>query len=115
MIERIHSLNEANSVGFRRRNMSALLSKYFFDMRKVMEQTMMLLKPGGTMFLVVGNNRTEAGGQKIDIRTAEHLMEIAKSIGFQAVNDMAMDMLVSRSIFRKNSVPSEWILRLEKP
>lgn len=115
MIERIDSLNKASSVGFRRRNMSALLSNYFFDMRKVMEQAMALLKSGGTMFLVVGNNRTEAGGQSIDIQTAEHLMEIAKNLGFRAVDNMDMDMLPSRNIFRKNAVPSERIMRVEKP
>ena len=114
MIDLIDSLNKASSVGFRRRNMSALLSKYFFDMRKVMKQVAIFLKPGGSMFLVVGNNRTEAGGQPIEIRTAEHLMQIAESLGFRAVDDMAMDMLSSRDIFRKNAVPSERIIRVEK-
>ncbi len=114
MIDLIDSLNKASSVGFRRRNMSALLSKYFFDMRKVMTQVAIFLKPGGSMFLVVGNNRTEAGGQPIEIRTAEHLMEIAESLGFRAVDDMAMDMLSSRDIFRKNAVPSERIIQVEK-
>ncbi len=115
MIERIDSLNKAKPVGFRRRNTSVLLSKYFFDMHKAMGQAMKLLEHGGTMFLVVGNNRTEAGGQPIDICTAEHLAEIAESLGFRAVSDMDMDMLVSRDIFRKNAVPSEQIIRVEKP
>ena len=30
-------------------------------------------------------------------------------------DEMAMDMLVSRDIFRKNAVPSERIMRLDKP
>ena len=66
------------------------------------------------MFLVVGNNRTTAGGQSIEIRTAEHLGEIANDLGFRLTDDMAMDMLVSRDIFRKNAVPSERIMRLDK-
>ena len=115
MIERIDLLNKTNSVGFRRRNMSALLSKYFFDMREVMGEAMALLRPGGAMFLVVGNNRTEAGGEPVNICTAEHLMEIAENLGFRAVDDMAMDMLVSRDIFRKNAVSSERIIRMMKP
>ena len=115
LIERIDRLNKSKPVGFRRRNLSALLSKYFFDMRQVMHQMFMLLRPGGVMFLVVGNNRTTAGGQLIEICTASHLREIAMSLGFQLASDMAMDMLVSRDIFRKNAVPSERILRVEKP
>ena len=115
LIERIDRLNKAASVGFRRRNLSALLSKYFFDMREVMRQTLSLLRPGGTLFLVVGNNRTRAGGQPVEIRTAEHLKEIANGVGFLTKDDVAMDMLVSREIFRKNAMPSERIMRLDKP
>ena len=115
MIERIDRLNKAGSAGFRRRNLSALLSKYFFDMREVMRETFTLLRPGGTMFLVIGNNRTTAGSERVEIRTADHLGEIANGLGFRTVDDMAMEMLVSRDIFRKNAVPSERIIRLEKP
>lgn len=115
MIQRIDLLNKAGNAGFRRRNLSALLAKYFFDMRETMQQAFSLLKPGGTMFLIVGNNRTTAGGQLIEIRTAEHLGAIASDLGLQMADDMAMDMLASRDVFRKNAMPSEQILRLEKP
>ena len=115
LIERIDRLNKPGMVGFRRRNLAALLSKYFFDMREVLQQTFTLLRPGGAMFLVVGNNRTTAGGQPVEIRTADHLGAIANDLGFRLASDLEMDMLVSRDIFRKNSVPSERIIRLEKP
>ena len=115
VIERIERLNAAGEAGFRRRNLPALLSKYFFDMREVMRQTFSLLRPGGALFLVIGNNRTTAGGRPIEIRTADQLGELAEEIGFRRVSDTAMDMLVSRDIFRKNAVPSERILQFEKP
>jgi len=115
VIERIERLNTAGEAGFRRRNLPALLSKYFFDMREVMQQTLSLLRPGGALFLVIGNNRTTAGGRPIEIRTADQLGELAESLGFRRVGDTAMDMLVSRDIFRKNAVPSERILHFKKP
>ena len=115
VIERIHRLNAGGGVGFRRLNLPALLSKYFFDMREVIRQMFALLRPGGVLFLVVGNNRTIAGGQPVEIRTADHLGAIATGLGFRLTGDMAMDMLVSRDIFRKNAVPSERIIRLDKP
>lgn len=115
MIERIDRLNKAGSVGFRRLNLSALLAKYFFDMREVMQQTLSLLRPGSTMFLIAGNNRTTAGGEPVEIRTADHLEKIAKDLGFEMADKLRMDMLASRDIFRKNAVPSEQILRLDKP
>lgn len=115
MIERINCLNQAGDVGFRRRNLPALLSKYFFDMREAIMQARLLLKPGGVMCLVVGNNRTTAGGQKIEIHTADHLAAIARGIGFQLKEEVPMDMLISRDIFRKNAMPSERIMSFEKP
>lgn len=115
LIERIDRLNKTEAAGFRRRNLPALLAKYFFDMREVLTGMAALLRPGGAMFLVVGNNRTTAGGELVEIRTANHLGQIASRLGFRKTGDMAMDMLVSRDIFRKNAVPSERILKLDAP
>ena len=83
LIETIDKLNKASRVGFRRRNLSALLSKYFFDMKEVLRQQYTLLKKRGMVFIVVGNNRTVAGGEPIEIRTAEHLNAIAELVGFR--------------------------------
>ena len=115
MIERIDRLNRNASVGFRRRNLSALLSRYFFDMRKTLQQTYALLRPGSPMFLVIGDNRTIAGGEPVEIRTADHLGRIAQRVGFRMAGKLPMDMLASRDIFRKNSMRSEHIIRLDKP
>ena len=114
LIEQIDQLNRVGPAGFRRRNLSALLAKYFFDMRNTIQQIFALLRPGGSMFLVVGNNRTTAGGKRIEISTPDHLAMIAGDVGFQRVGDIPMEMLVPRSIFRRNAIASERILRLEK-
>ena len=114
LIDRIHELNLNNDVGFRRKNLSALLSKYFLDMRCVLTQSLNVLRPGAPMFLVVGNNRTTAGGEEICIDTTVHLEEIAELIGFERVDCIDMDMLSSRDIFRANAMPSEQILWLKK-
>ena len=115
LIERIDRLNKATAVGFRRRNLSALLSKYFFDMYSVIKQTHTLLRPGGVMFMVIGNNRTTAGRELIEISTADHLAATAETLGFEITNSLSMDMLASRDIFRKNAMKSEQILTLKKP
>lgn len=95
--------------------MAALLSKYFFDMHEVLRNIRELLRPGAAAFLVVGNNRTTAGGELIQIRTADHLAAIAENLRFKVVETLSMDMLPSRDIFRKNAVPSESIIRLQAP
>ena len=114
LIEQIDQLNKEGPAGFRRKNLSALLAKYFFDMRQVTQQVFTLLRPGGSMFLVVGNNRTTAGRMRIEISTPDHLAAIASSTGFRLVDDTPMEMLVARSIFKKNAIASERILRFEK-
>ena len=115
LIDQIEDLNQQKPAGFRRRNLSALLAKYFFDMYDVLREILGLLRPGGTLFLVVGNNRTVAGGQPIEIKTAVHLENIAIRLGMSPVGRTSMDMLAPRGIFAKNAVPSEYVLQLQKP
>ena len=83
LIQRIHDLNHNADVGFRRRNLPALLTKYFFDMKEVLMGMYTLLKSGRCAFIVIGNNHTIAGGQRIDIETAQLLAEIGVMTGFE--------------------------------
>ena len=115
LIDEVDRRNKSHSVGFRRRNLPALLAKYFFDMKDVLQQMALLLRTGGFAFVVVGNNRTTAGGSLVEISTADHLRTIAEDVGFKATGDQEMEMLPSRDIFRRNAVPSERILALRAP
>ena len=115
LIDKVHDLNAGTSVGFRRRNLPALLSKYFFDMKEVIEGMMTALKPGHFAYVVVGNNHTIAGGQRVNIQTAMLLQDIAASIGFEISKSLNMEMLVSRDIFKENAMASEEILVFKKP
>ena len=115
LIRYIGNLNENTDVGFRRKNLPALLSNYFFDMRDVLSGIYKVLKPGGNAFVVVGNNHTIAGGERVDIETARLLAETAKMAGFEVLPSLSMDMLASRDIFKKNAVVTEEILFLRKP
>jgi site-specific DNA-methyltransferase (cytosine-N4-specific) len=115
LIDTVEKLNDGTNVGFRRRNLPALLSKYFFDMKEVIEGMKLALKPGHCAFVVVGNNHTIAGGQRVEIQTAKLLQDIAESIGFEIAEPLQMDMLVSRDIFKGNAMASEEILVFRKP
>jgi len=115
LIKKIESKNEGTDAGFRRRNLPALLAKYFFDMRAVLSEVYSALKPGGTAFFVVGNNHTIAGGQRVDILTANLLEDIAGMLNFEIQDSISMEMLISRDIFKKNASESEKILVLKKP
>lgn len=115
LIETVDRLNSKIEVGFRRRNLPSLLTKYFVDMQQVLEGMKEVLKPGCPAYVVIGNNHTIAGGQRVEIETAGLLVDIAKTVGLKSENRIAMEMLVSRDIFRKNAVASEEILCFRAP
>jgi DNA modification methylase len=115
LITKIDEKNKGTEIGFRRRNLPALLAKYFFDMREVLSGVHACLKPGGKAYFVVGNSHTIAGGDRVDILTSDLLSDIADSLNFEVHDSISMEMLVSRDIFKKNTSVSERILVFEKP
>jgi len=114
LIGKIDLLNAKTDAGFRRRNLPALLAKYFLDMRQVLSAIAEMLKPGARAFVVVGNNHTVARGQRVEIGTAKLLVELAAMVGLEPGDHIPMEMLVSRDIFRRNAVASEEILVFRK-
>lgn len=115
LVDRINRLNETSEVGFRRRNLSALLAHYFLDMRQIFRNITVCLRPEGVAYVVIGNNHTIAGGQRVEIKTDELLSEIAESTGLVLERKIPMEMLLSRDIFKNNAVASETILCFRKP
>jgi hypothetical protein len=114
VIDRIHRLNESADVGFRRRNLPALLARYFLDMQQVFQNMIKLLKRGAPAYVVIGNNHTIAGGKEVDIETDRLLGLIGRSVGLILEQTIPMEMLVSRDIFKKNAVSSETVLCFRK-
>lgn len=114
MIDQIHTLNQGTDAGFRRLNLPSLLSKYFFDMKAIFETYTELLRPGSSAFVVVGNNHTLAGGQKIEIETDNCLAELGESVGLVVDDQISMEMLASRDIFKKNTGSAESIIYFSK-
>ncbi|HEV2224516.1 MAG TPA: hypothetical protein VGR84_16105 [Candidatus Acidoferrales bacterium] len=115
LIQKVDALNSKIEVGFRRRNLPALLTKYFLDMQQVFEGMKAVLRPGCPAYVVVGNNHTIAGGERVEIETASLLVEIAAAVGMKSERRIPMEMLVSRDIFKKNAVASEEILCFRTP
>lgn len=113
-IDLIHELNQGAGAGFRRRNLPSLLSKYFFDMKDIFETYTKLLKAGAPAFVVVGNNHTVAGGQKVKIETDRYLAELGESVGLVVDEKIPMEMLISRDIFRNNAGSAETIICFSK-
>lgn len=110
LIDRIAAVNHREGVGFRRRNLPALLGKYFLSMLDAMRSARELMKPGAFGHYVVGNNSTEVDGEKIEIPTDCFLVGLGAAAGWTPVEQIPMELIASRDIFRENRGSSETIL-----
>lgn len=110
LINKIAEHNHIETVGFRRRNLPALLGKYFLDMLDAMRSAHTLMVSGAHGYYIVGNNSTVVEGQKIEIPTDEFLFDIGAAAGWHPDEIIPMELIVSRDIFRENRGSSETIL-----
>ena len=111
LIDRIARANHDNDkIGFRRRNLPALLAKYFLSMLDAMRSAHILMKPEACGYYVVGNNSTFVKGKKTVIPTDDFLFELGAAAGWHPVEKIPMELIASRDIFRENRGSSESIL-----
>lgn len=110
LIDQIAAVNHGEGIGFRRRNLPALLGKYFLSMLDAMRSARELMKPGAFGHYVVGNNSTEVAGEKIEIPTDHFLVGLGAAAGWTPVEQIPMELIASRDIFRENRGSSETIL-----
>jgi SAM-dependent methyltransferase len=84
--------SEGEDVGFRRRNMPALLVRFFEDMAKVIESCVMLLRPGGHLLMVIGDSRTEVRGVSRLIPTTRFVEALAITAGLEVRERLSIDV-----------------------
>lgn len=113
-IELIQRRNEAVDVGFRRRNMPALLYKYFSDMQSVFKQASHSLRSGSLAAVVIGDSWTRAGDTPTRIRTGSNLADIGSEVGFVCEERIPMDGQTAYMAHQRNGIRSEEILILRK-
>jgi SAM-dependent methyltransferase len=113
-IRNIYESNAVADVGFRRKNMGALLYKYFDDMRRSMAEVQRVLKPGARFALIVGNNVTKAGDKQVEILTDRYLGLIGESLGMRLVEELHITVTTEDLAHIKNSIKDNTLLILEK-
>lgn len=110
LIDRIAEINHAEGVGFRRRNLPALLGKYFLSMLDAMRSAHKMMKKEAPGYYIVGNNSTEVKNTKIEIPTDNFLFLLGEVAGWNPIEKIPMELITSRDIFRENRGSSETIL-----
>jgi hypothetical protein len=114
-IQRIWTENRAHPVGFRRRNVPALLYQYFRDMREVMAQLNTVVRPNGKAFVVVGDSTTTLGsGESLVIRTADHLASLSEQVGWRILDAWPITVTVEDVAHVRNAITENKILVLQR-
>ena len=107
--------NRIYAVGFRRRNTAALLYRYFVGMRKSLERIVRVLRPGGQAYLVLGNSRTILGdGTMFPIRTCEHVIRVAKQVGFTWEESIPITVTTKNLAHSKNAIKRNQVIVLRR-
>jgi len=110
LVRRVARLNQAAAVGFRRRNMAALLFRYYDDMHQVFLNLARVIVPGGRLFFVIGDNKTTAGGNLVEIESGKVLAEIGKSVGWQLMETIPITVTKESLMHAHNSITENSVL-----
>lgn len=106
---------ETADVGFRRRNKPGLLLRFFRDMHHVLTNSCRLLRPGGELVMVIGDNTTSIDGEEIRIPTTEFLKDIACHIGLELVEAVSIDVTTENLKHIRHAIKANEVYRLKKP
>lgn len=115
IVTKVHELNKNANVGFRRKNMAALLLRYFNDMTKVFRNLDVCLKAGASAFFVIGDNITIAGEQEVIIKSADVLTETAKYLGWKIRERIPITVTTENRRHAKHSITENDIIWCQKP
>jgi DNA modification methylase len=115
IIGRVYNLNKNADVGFRRKNMAALLYRYFADVSRVIRNLDVHLKHGGSAFFVIGDNLTLAGGKEVRIRSGQALVETVEAVGWRVARRLAITVTKEKRPHSKHAITENEIIWAEKP
>lgn len=113
LIDLLNRVSAAN-VGFRRKNMPALLQRFFRDMASVLDNCFRVLRPGGEAMIVIGDNRMQVDGDFERIKTTDFIEEIALAKGFELTERIDISVTTENLVHIKNAIAHNVVLRLTK-
>ena len=102
-------------VGFRRKNMPALLLRFFRDMDSIIQNCRCVLRPGGEAMIVIGDNRMRVDGDYERIATTNFIQDIALGCGFELLERIDISVTTENLVHIKNAITKNVVLRLKRP
>lgn len=113
-IEKIHSENNAPEIGFRRKNMAALLYMYFDDMAHVFSNIDKKVVKSGRINIVIGDTKTTTSKGVVVIKTTKILQEMGLNLGWKLKNYIPINVTTENYKHIGNAITENTILIFEK-
>jgi DNA modification methylase len=114
LISSVFTQNNNAEVGFRRKNMAALLYMYFEGMTTVFSNLDVVLRKSGQAFIVIGDTKTTTGEGLTIIQTTKILREIADSLGWVLKDNIPISVTTENYKHINNAITENTILHFEK-
>ena len=115
VVRKIYVLNKCSGVGFRRRNMAALLIRYFSDMWATFRNLSAVVRAGAHMFFVIGDNKTLAGGRSVRIPSTESLAEMGKAVGWRVQERIPISVTREAPLHSRHAITENVVLHFRCP
>ena len=114
IIQTVFNANSNSEIGFRKRNTASLLYRYFHDMSMVFSALNKIVKQEGTLFFVIGDNKTETDGIMLSINSGIVLKEIGINLGWKVVDIIPITVTQENRFHNKNGITKNDILWFKK-
>ncbi|MBN1425887.1 restriction endonuclease [Candidatus Fermentibacteria bacterium] len=100
--------------GFRRKNMPALLTRFFSDMATILGNCERVLRDGGQAMIVIGDNRTSIDDEDVRIPTTDWVQETALHMGLKLVERIDISVTTENLVHIRNAITENVVLWLKK-
>jgi len=111
----LHRRVSKADVGFRRKNMPALLQRFFQDIAAVLKNCYYVLRPGGEAMIVIGDNRMRVESDYERIATTDFVQDIAIACGLELLERIDISVTTENLVHMKNAITENVVLRLAAP
>ena len=110
LTKKVFKLNNNSEVGFRRKNMASLLYRYFNDMSLVLSNLDKVVKTNSNLFFVIGDNKTLAGEENINIQSGKVLKEMGLNLGWKLIRSIEISVTQENRLHNKNGITTNEII-----
>lgn len=113
-LQKLHARLKRSEVGFRRKNMPALLLRFFSDMKAVLSNCHTALRRGGEAMIVIGDNRMEIEGAYQRIPTTDFVATLGRSVGFSLTEQFEISVTTENLVHLRNAITHNRVLRFRR-